>query len=321
MDLVGGRGGCVAPASRQGRFDWISVLVLVLGLGLGGPVSAATTFAADGRVVAVDLVRSAVTLEHGEIPGLLPAARSEFPVASSGLLAGVRAGERVRFTLTAADESHGLLTVASLAPEASGGAAGDRFVAIVAAILALLALLTSVAIALLVWRSLQRLHRRVVALDHETGMLRGGVTETQDGVRQIARALEEAATTFRVGYVRDLRRRLATAATSAASEARAASGVDSALVVVQRGQGELYRAVESGAVGPGCTPMWDRRRGERRSGGRHPAGHERRRGERRASPPETWTRLGFQVVPGGLAELPRGVRPLRAAGGERGAAR
>jgi hypothetical protein len=227
----------------------------------------------------------------------------------------------VRFTLAAADESHGLLTVTRLVPEAASGAASDRLVASVAAILALLALVTSAVIGLLLWRSLQALHRRVVALDHETAMLRGEVTDTQDGVHQIARALEDAAATFRVGYVRDLRRRLATAATSAASAARAASGADSALVVVQRGRGELYHAVESGAVGPGCTAIWDRRRGERRSGGRHPAGHERRRGERRAVPPETWTRLGFHLVPGEPVESPRGHRPLRSAGGERGAAR
>ncbi|MGH7358467.1 MAG: hypothetical protein ACREJR_06605, partial [Candidatus Rokuibacteriota bacterium] len=97
----------------------------------------------------------------------------------------------------------------------------------------------------------------------------------------------------------------------------ATSGRDGALVVVQRGRGELYHAVESGAVGPGCTAMWDRRRGERRSGGRHSTAQERRRGERRASPPETWTRLGFHLVPGGAS---RSLR-VRSAGGERGAGR
>lgn len=307
---------------RSGRGGWRIALVLGLGLAVGGPAGAVTTFEAQGRVTAVDPTRNTVTLEHEGVPGLLPAARTEFTVASAGVLRGVRAGDHVRFTLAAADESHGLLTVATLAPDAAGSGGGLALtMSTVAAILALLALAAAVGGGVVLWRTLQVLHRRVVALDHEAGMLRGLVTDTQDGVHQIARALEEAAITLRVGYVRDLHRRLGTASTSGVSGARAPGEPAGALVVVQRGQGELYRAVESGAVGPGCTVIWDRRRGERRAGGRHAVGHERRRAERRAAPPETWTRLGFHLVPGGHAEVPRNVRPLRSTGGERGAAR
>ena len=74
-------------------------------------------------------------------------------------------------------------------------------------------------------------------------------------------------------------------------------------------------------MGPGCSVIWDRRRTDRRMGAHRPASPERRRAERRAAPPETWMRLGFQLVPGGTAEAPRGARPLRPASGERGAPR
>ena len=155
-------------------------------------------------------------------------------------------------------------------------------------------------------------------------MLRGLVTDTQDGVRQIARALEEAATALRVGYVQQLRQRLVPGAsppktaTAGDKEPGQAAG---ALVVVQRGRGDIYRAVEGGAAGPGLAVIWDRRRSERRRSARRPTGHERRGAERRGSPPETWTRLGFQLVPGGTAEVARPPRVLRPASGERGAAR
>jgi hypothetical protein len=301
------------------------MLVLALGLCATAPVAGGPSFEGQGRVTGVDPGRNTVTLEHGGIPGLLPAGRSEFPVSGVGVTRVVRPGDRVRFTLAAADESHGLLTIVSLAPESSTNVGWlDRLLAIVAAALALLTLVAAVAVGVVLWRNLQVLQRRVIALDHEAGMLRGLVTDTQDGVRQIARALEDTATTLRVGYVRDLRRRLGPTsppATPGASSGRSPVEPAGALVVVQRGRGELFQAVESGAVGPGCTVIWDRRRGERRAGSRRPIGHERRRGERRASPPETWTRLGFHLVPTGPAEAPRGPRPLRPASGERGTPR
>jgi len=311
-----------APATRPGRGGRMRILVAILGLGLIGPAGAAATFEAQGRVAALDPSRSYVTLDHGGIAGLLPATRSEFPVASAGVLDGVRLGDRVRFTLAAADESHGLLTVASLTPEADTGTVRpDRLLPIAAGILALAAFAASAVAGVLLCRALRVLERRIVALDLETSMLRSDVADTQDGIRQIARALEDAATTFRVGYVRELRRRLPTASTVPASDGPGSSEVDRALVVVQRGRGELYHAVASGAAGQGCTAMWDRRRGERRTGGRHAVGHERRHGERRAAPPETWTRLGFHIVPGAHAEPARDGRLFRPGGGERGPAR
>jgi len=167
-------------------------------------------------------------------------------------------------------------------------------------------------------------NRRRIALDHDTGLRRGLVTDTQDGVGQIARALEEAATTFRVGYVQELRWRLTPGAGRGATDAIAvgsAGDTPGAIIVVQRGRGDLYRAVERGVAGPGLAVIWDRRRNERRRGARRPMGHERRHLERRGSPSETWTRLGFQLASTSAVQSPPAPRVLRTAGGERGTPR
>jgi hypothetical protein len=304
-----------------GGWRWRVGLAVALALAVTGPAAAATTFEAEGRVTAVHPTRNAVTLEHLAIPGLLPATRSEFPVASGGVLRGVRPGDRVRFTLAAADESHGLLTVAALAPDAGTSGWLDRTVALAAAALAIVALAVTVGVGVVLWRTLQVLHHRVVALDHEAGTLRGVVTNTQDTVHQIARALEETALTLRLGYVRELRRRFVSGSRPAGTESRAPAEAAGTLVIVQRGRGELYQAVESGGAGPGCKVIWDRRRGDRRTGARRPVGHERRRAERRVSLPETWSRLGFHIVAGGHADASRSAHPPRSAGGERSATR
>jgi Cu/Ag efflux protein CusF len=300
------------------------VLLLAMSLWAVASAGAAPSFDGQGRIMAVDPGRGLVTIEHGGIAGLLPATQSEFPVQSAGVIQGVRAGDRVRFTLGAADDSHGLLTITSLTVESPGRAGWlDLAVMSVGLVLTLLTLAAVATVGFLLWRQLQSLQRRVVALDHEAGMLRGLVTDTQDGVRQLARALEEAATALRVGYVQELRRRLIPGSAPAAAQTagdKAAGETLAGLIVVQRGRGDLYRAVEGGAAGPGLAVIWDRRRSDRRRGARRPAGHERRHSERRASPPETWTRLGFQLVPG-VTEVPRAPRVLRPVSGERGTSR
>jgi uncharacterized protein YndB with AHSA1/START domain len=299
------------------------VLGLALAVCAAGPAGAVASFDGQGRITAVDPGRSTVTIEHGGIPGLLPATQSEFPV--QGVIQGVRPGDRVRFTLGAMDESHGLLTIVSLTPEQAVATGWlDRVLMSAAAALALVALAAAAAIGVLLWRELRAFQRRMVALDHEVGMLRGLVTDTQDGVRQIARALDDAATALRVGYVQQLRRHLVP---NAAPARPAATGdpepgeTAAALVVVQRGRGDLYHAVAGGKAGPDLAVIWDRRRSERRRAARRPSGHERRRTERRGSPAETWTRLGFHLVPGGAVEGARAPRALRPASGERGAGR
>jgi Cu/Ag efflux protein CusF len=310
------------PRDARGGSARRVALGLVLSLGMAGPAIAVSSFDGEGRIIAVDPERSTVTIEHGGIPGLLPATQSEFPVQSPGAIQRARLGDRVRFTLGARDESHGLLTVVTLTPEApSPGGWLDRLLTSVAVALGLLTLATTVGVGIVLWRELQSLHRRVVALDHEAGMLRGLVAETQDWVRQIARALEETATALRVGYLQEIKRRLVPQSAAAVTDAPGGNGSVSALVVIQRGRGALYRAVEGGAAGPGLTVIWDRRRSERRRNGHRPVSQERRQTDRRSAPPESWTRLGFQLVPGSPTDITRAAGVLRAAGGERGAPR
>ncbi len=297
-------------------------LGLVLCLWTTWAAGAGQTFEGYGRVTAVDRGRNTVTIAHGAIPGLLPAAQSEFPLQGSSETPNVHPGDRIRFTLGAVDDSHGLLTIVSLAPERGFGTGWTEGLLVAAVLLAFLSLLAVAALAVLLWRQIRTLQSRVIALDHDTGLLRGLVTDTQDSVGQIARALEEAATTFRVGYVQELRRRLAPGPGRGTPDAAADGGdAPGAIIVVQRGRGDLYRAVERGVAGPGLAVIWDRRRNDRRRGVRRPVGHERRRLERRGSPSETWTRLGFQLVPGGAAQVSPAARVLRSAGGERGTPR
>lgn len=294
-------------------------LAIALGLVIAGAASAAPSFDGQGRVIAVDPARRAVTIEHGGVPGIgLSAGQSEFTAQSAAMIGDARAGDRVRFTLGAADESHGLLTIVSLAPDIGHGLGWlDRGLVGATAILSLLALVTAVTVGVVLTRDLRRLHRRLVALDHEAGSLRGLVTETQDGVRLIARALEEATTTLRVGYVESLRHRLAAGPASRDGARDRRTGESGhAFVIVQRGRGDLYRAVEGGMAGAGVTVMWDRRRSERRRDPRRPIDHERRHSDRRGAPAETWTRLGFQLVPTDATNGVGASRDLQPVSGE-----
>ena len=74
-------------------------------------------FEGRGRVTAVDPGRNTVRIAHDAIPDLLPVRESEFPVEPSVGIGDLHPGDRIRFTLGTADESHGLLTVSSVARE------------------------------------------------------------------------------------------------------------------------------------------------------------------------------------------------------------
>jgi Cu/Ag efflux protein CusF len=311
-------------ASRRrpwaGRDRMITLFALLL-LGAAGPATAASRFDGQGLVTAIDPGQRTVTIEHGGISGLrLPATRSEFPIQSAAVIRDVHTGDRVRFTLGAADETHGLLTIVSITPDGRVAGQLDSLLTSLAVALALLTLAAVVAVGVLLWRELQTLQRRVVALYHETGLLRGLLSETQDGIGGVVRGLDDAVTTLRVGYIQELRRRLAPAAASVMAEPPGntnGSASSHALVVVQRGRGELYRAVEGNSGSPELAVIWDRRRAERRRGGRAAISPERRQSERRSSPPETWTRLGFQVVASDPTAVAPAPRLLRSAGAER----
>ena len=97
---------------------WGLGLLVALSLCFARPAVAGPSFDGQGRITAVDVGRGTVTIEHGAIAGLLSATQSEFPVQSAAVLQGARVGDRIRFTLGAADDSHGLLTITSLTAEA-----------------------------------------------------------------------------------------------------------------------------------------------------------------------------------------------------------
>ncbi len=79
---------------------WLLFIPLLVYLYLGIiPVHAQSQFAGEGRVVAVDESKGIVTLDHGPIPGLMPAMRMTFPVQPVDLLQGIQVGTMVQFSL------------------------------------------------------------------------------------------------------------------------------------------------------------------------------------------------------------------------------
>jgi peroxiredoxin/Cu/Ag efflux protein CusF len=62
---------------------------------------AESSFEGEGRVVAVDAAQGTMTIDHGPIPGLMPAMRMAFPVQEPQQIRGLQAGTVVRFFLRA----------------------------------------------------------------------------------------------------------------------------------------------------------------------------------------------------------------------------
>jgi protein SCO1/2 len=85
----------------------LAVLALSLAAGCGGqagspdpPAAAVTTnYEFRGTVVAVDVARRILEVNHEAIPGFMPAMTMPYEVADAGLLQGVKAGDRVTGTL------------------------------------------------------------------------------------------------------------------------------------------------------------------------------------------------------------------------------
>jgi Cu/Ag efflux protein CusF len=65
----------------------------------------------EGVVLEVDPASSRITIDHGEIPGMMKAMTMTFAVAEPSLLEGIEAGDRVDFRLRYAD---GVYTVIEL---------------------------------------------------------------------------------------------------------------------------------------------------------------------------------------------------------------
>lgn len=68
-----------------------------------------------GTVVALDRENAEITLDHGEIPGLMGAMTMPFPVSDPKLLEGLQEGQQVEFDL---DYRGGMYTVKAIRPAA-----------------------------------------------------------------------------------------------------------------------------------------------------------------------------------------------------------
>jgi len=60
---------------------------------------AADTYSAHGLVKAVDVTAHTVTIDHDDIPGLMPRMTMTFSVTDSAALSAIKVGERVDFSL------------------------------------------------------------------------------------------------------------------------------------------------------------------------------------------------------------------------------
>jgi len=67
----------------------------------------------EGAVVAVDREAGEITLDHGEVPGVMGAMQMAFPVSDPKLLEGVEPGDRVEFDV---EYRNGMYTVQAIRP-------------------------------------------------------------------------------------------------------------------------------------------------------------------------------------------------------------
>ena len=70
----------------------------------------------EGIVRAVDPVANRVTLDHGDIPGMMKAMKMDFPVADASLLDGLAPGDEVRFSVREADGRYTVIAIEELKP-------------------------------------------------------------------------------------------------------------------------------------------------------------------------------------------------------------
>ena len=83
----------------------------------GAEEGAQAAFEGVGRVIAIDVKNSTVTLDHEEIPGLMPAMRMRFTVERRADLDGLKKGDAVRFSLGSRGDEFVIVTIAP-APKA-----------------------------------------------------------------------------------------------------------------------------------------------------------------------------------------------------------
>jgi protein SCO1/2 len=90
---------------------WFSLAALILSVALAGCGSqtngkkdaAAKQYDIKGKVTAINPDKSEVTLDHEDVPGLMPAMKMPFPVADAKLLEGIQVGDQVQGKLEKRD--------------------------------------------------------------------------------------------------------------------------------------------------------------------------------------------------------------------------
>jgi thiol-disulfide isomerase/thioredoxin len=88
---------------------------------LPADVSAQARPEGQGRVVTVDESRPSLTLDHGPIPGVMPAMRMLFAVADKELLRELREGDAVRFRLESLGPEWVIVAVKKTSPASRPG--------------------------------------------------------------------------------------------------------------------------------------------------------------------------------------------------------
>jgi Cu/Ag efflux protein CusF len=88
------------------RTSFAAALVVALALSLAGCKGQQTKGTGKGTVAGVDAAKQEVTLNHGEIPGMMGAMTMTFAVSDPKLLEGVAPGAKVEFDLEHRDGAY-----------------------------------------------------------------------------------------------------------------------------------------------------------------------------------------------------------------------
>jgi len=99
--------------TRSASFPVLLALALLLAVAACGE-NGVQSGTGQGSVVAVDTAAGEITLDHGEIPGVMGAMKMSFPVADPKLLDGVQPGQSVEFDV---EYRGGMYTVTAIRPK------------------------------------------------------------------------------------------------------------------------------------------------------------------------------------------------------------
>ena len=76
-------------------FAMLTIALMLTGCSRTGDDAKEKIYDVKGKVVAVDVEKKVMTLDHEEIPGHMQAMKMPFPVENAKLLEGVKAGDQV----------------------------------------------------------------------------------------------------------------------------------------------------------------------------------------------------------------------------------